>query len=376
MKRILQFSVFSGAVAVFLAFSANAQQQIKISGTYNVIPKAGEKVFLTVLLDPKTKSRNFIDSAVVTNNRFSFDVKAEPGKYDLVNTKGEAFPIYLDYGVSNITIDSFFTRAKISGNPTDSLIKQYEATGTGLSMLQLGMVLMNQKYQKEGKEMPDSLVNQLKTSFEATTAKRKELAKSIGSRKDLAAAYVLANGADAEFNTDELNRIYAGLPDYVKSTTIGKNFKSRLDMLNSLAIGVKAPVFKETAPDGNEVDFASFVKGKKLVLIDFWASWCGPCRKENPNVVALYNEYKGKGFDIIGVSLDSKKEDWLKAIADDKLTWTHVSDLGGWKSKVAQLYNVTAVPHTVLVDGNGKILAKNLRGKELDAFVAEHCNKP
>ena len=112
----------------------------------------------------------------------------------------------------------------------------------------------------------------------------------------------------------------------------------------------------------------------KYVLIDFWASWCGPCRKENPNVVRLYNQYKDKNFEIFGVSLDQDREKWLKAIQDDNLTWTHVSDLKFWQSAAAQLYNVNSIPATVLIDPQGKIVAKNLRGQALEDKVAQLIN--
>ena len=112
------------------------------------------------------------------------------------------------------------------------------------------------------------------------------------------------------------------------------------------------------------------IKGK-VKLIDFWASWCGPCRGENPHVVEIYKEYHPKGLEIFGVSLDNNKEAWVKAIADDGLVWKHGSDLKGWQSAPAKLYSVTGIPHTILLDENNKIIAKNLRGDELKQKIAE-----
>ncbi|ARS35053.1 TlpA disulfide reductase family protein [Pontibacter actiniarum] len=140
----------------------------------------------------------------------------------------------------------------------------------------------------------------------------------------------------------------------------------RLQPYRSTAIGQLAPDITLPTPSG-ETKSLSSLRGK-YVLVDFWASWCGPCRKENPNVVKMYNKYKdkGKGFEIFGVSLDQSEDKWLAAIKKDNLTWPHVSDLKGWESAAAQLYNVTAIPQTVLVDPEGKIIAKGLRGEELE----------
>lgn len=134
-----------------------------------------------------------------------------------------------------------------------------------------------------------------------------------------------------------------------------------------LGYGQPAPIFTQSNPDGQPVTLESF-KGK-YVLIDFWASWCGPCRQENPNVVKAYEQFKSKNFTVLGVSLDKDKSKWLKAIEDDKLKWTHVSDLGYWNNAVAILYKVRSIPQNFLLDPEGKIIGKNLRGEELSGFL-------
>lgn len=136
-----------------------------------------------------------------------------------------------------------------------------------------------------------------------------------------------------------------------------------------LAEGTEAPVFTEETPEGTKLSLKD-LRGK-VVLIDFWASWCGPCRRDNPHVVGLYNKYKDKGFEILGVSLDQTRERWLDAIAADKLTWKHVSDLKGWQAAPAKLYGVSGIPFTVLVDKQGNIIAKGLRGAALDQKLVE-----
>ena len=148
-----------------------------------------------------------------------------------------------------------------------------------------------------------------------------------------------------------------------------KELKTTIESIAPLEIGGMAPEIALKNLEGSEIKLSS-LRGK-VVLIDFWASWCGPCRKENPNVVRLYNIYKNKGFEILGVSLDDNADKWKGAVLKDGLTWKHVSDLGGWQNTAAKTYQVSSIPFTVLLDKSGRIIAKGLRGEELEAKLAE-----
>lgn len=174
---------------------------------------------------------------------------------------------------------------------------------------------------------------------------------------------------------DELDSIVNMLDPKLQKVQSIIDIKEKIVKLKKVAVGQIAPDFTQNDADGNPIKLSDIYSQNELTLIDFWASWCGPCRGENPNVVAVYNQYKDKGFTVLGVSLDKDKAAWLKAIEDDGLTWTHVSDLAYWNNKAAQLYAVSGIPHSILVDKSGKIIAKNKREADLGEAVAEYLAK-
>jgi peroxiredoxin len=183
--------------------------------------------------------------------------------------------------------------------------------------------------------------------------------------------FVFRQFAGYDINADIAEPVFLSLAEKLRNGPAGKEMAERIEVAKKTGVGRMAMDFTQNDTLGNPVSLSSF-KGK-YVLIDFWASWCGPCRQENPNVVKAFNNYKDKGFTVLGVSLDqpNAKDKWMKAIHDDNLTWTQVSDLKFWKNEVAVQYGIQAIPQNFLIDPQGKIIGKNLRGEGLNKKLEE-----
>ncbi len=357
-----------GLTLVFTSQKLVAQEtldlkEFKISGHLEGGQK-GEKVILSrnlptggeVKVDSTTldAAQNFTFTAQEDSRGSFFSVKTANGnQFILLVEGGENFKIN-NSGVSGS--QNMYYYAKV-----DSLMKKFSEK---VSKWNDAFTLATEK--KDNKKIQEIQAAYMAADNERVAAIRGMLPEMGTS---LVALFAANNFLNPEADLDILRKLADDFAKVTPTPTLAKGFIGQIKRIAGVAIGEEAPDFTLPSPDGKTISLSS-LKGK-YILLDFWASWCGPCRQENPNVVRMYQKFKDKGFDIYGVSLDKEANAWKNAIQKDGLTWMHGSDLKFWNSEVAQIYGVRAIPATFLLDKEGTIIAKNLRGSALEAKLTQ-----
>ena len=380
-KLILSFL----AVASIVSCNKVGSNEFEIEGNGSGL-KDGLNVYLK-MQDTVTNNLVNVDTVKIENGKFKFEgeVKEPSLHFITIDSTQNQIPFILEEGKITVAVnkDTIY-KSIVSGTYSNEQLVAYSKETEKIQK-------KVQKFQETNREK----IQQAQMTSDTVTmnALMKEYKTYQDEFKDISLKHVEDNPKsyisllfikqfinDPTFDSARATKMYENLDPVLKNTREGKSIKKTLDGVktaekkknnsNSTAVevGTLAPNFSAPNTEGKDTSLKSAMG--KLTLIDFWASWCGPCRKENPNVVALYKDFHAKGLNIIGVSLDEKADKWKDAIAKDQLTWTQVSNLKGWEDPIARTYFVDGIPATFLIDEKGVVIAKDLRGEELRAKIA------
>lgn len=380
MKKIVFLIALSLSI---LSCSKVKKGEFLISGEAKGIPN-GKMVFIKTQNDVGLVLN--VDSAKVQDGKFELKGKVkEPGIFALyIKDIQQPVPFIMETGeiVIKVDKDSIF-KSKISGTDSNDSFQEFNDKTNAINKRLVDYQNKNIQKLMEAQQKKDNVtIESLKSGYikiqkEVDDYMNKYPDENPNSYISLLLVERLFNLPD--FKYENVKKTFENLNEELRNTTKGKTISDKLKTieknmknpaaakkLNSLKL---APDFSAKSPNGSTISLKESLG--KITIIDFWASWCGPCRKENPNVVALYNEFHSKGLNIIGVSLDDDATKWKEAIAKDKLTWNQVSNLKGFEDPIATLYDVQQIPTTFVLDSKGNIVAKDLRGDELKAKVKE-----
>jgi peroxiredoxin len=367
IKKILLSVLIQAPVLLFAQNNFNLKGEIQ-----NIAPT--KKIYLVHV----ENQREILDSAAFNNGKFEFNINLNTPSIAILlldhsgrdltsrDTKKDIIRFFISPGNANLVAKDSVYKAQISGLP---IIGDYEKYLAIVKPLEEKLVGLNTEFAALSDNDKNKQAEVFQAKYEAFLSdRRRAIGEFILTKPNsFVSLYVL--NSDLAIEDMDINLVessYAKLSDELKKDNLAKAINIKLELAKRTSIGVMAPDFEEKTAEQIAIKLSTF-KGQ-YVLVDFWASWCGPCRQENPNVVRAYETFKDKNFTILGVSIDEKPDAWTKAVKADGLVWTQLLDR---TDKIAELYGINAIPKNFLVDPNGKIIAKNLRGPGLMEKLSE-----